>query len=133
MTGFYRTGILDWLTTNYNFQADSYLAMAGAGVATQTIDGFFTAKFAASDTYSGGSGFAMQLGYDYDKFKWFGYSSSFRLLGEYRTHGFESVGTYMAPINYNAYAAATYAQHLPWDLTGGLSFSYYFCRPYEHF
>jgi outer membrane usher protein len=32
----------------------------------------------------------------------------------------------MAPLNYTAYLAATYTQHLPWSITGGLSFSYYF-------
>ena len=126
VTGFHKTGILDWLTVNSNFQADTYLAMAGAGIAAQTIDGLFTAKLAASDTYDGGAGFAMQAGYDYDKFNWFGYSSSFRLLGEYRTRGFETVGTYMTPVDYSAYLAATYAQHLPWSLTAGVSFSYYF-------
>ena len=126
VTGFYRTGILDWLTTNSNFQSDTHVVMAGAGIAAQTIDGLFTAKLAASDVYSGGAGFALQLGYDYDKFNWFGYSSSFRIIGEYRTHDFETVGTYAAPLNYSAYAAASYSQHLPWSLTGGLSFSYYF-------
>ena len=126
VTGFYRTGILNWLTVNSNFQADTDVAMAGAGVAAQTIDGFFTAKLAASNTYEGAGGFAIQLGYDYDKFNWFGYNSSLRLLGEYRTHDFETVGTYMSPVNYSAYVAATYAQHLPWSLTGGVSFSYYF-------
>jgi outer membrane usher protein len=93
VTGFYRTGILDWLTVNSNLQADTDVAMAGAGIAAQTINGFFTAKLAASDTSDGGAGFAIQLGYDYDKFNWFGYSSSLRLLGEYRTHDFETVGT----------------------------------------
>jgi outer membrane usher protein len=126
VTGFYRTGILDWLTANSNLQADTDVAMAGAGIAAQTIDGFFTAKLAASDTYEGGAGFAIQLGYDYDKFNWFGYNSTFRLIGEYRTHDFETVGTYMSQVNYSAYLAATYAQHLPWSLTGGVSFSYYF-------
>jgi len=126
VTGFYRTGILDWLTTNSNFQSDSHVVMAGAGAAAQTIDGFFTAKLAASDVYSSGAGFAFQLGYDYDKFNWFGYNSSFRIVGEYRTHDFETIGTYAAPLNYSAYAAASYSQHLPWSLTGGLSLSYYF-------
>jgi len=126
MTGLYRIGILDWLTTNSNFQADTHLAMAGAGISAQTIFGCFTAKLAASDSYIGGAGSASQLGYDYDKLNWFGYSSSFRLVGEYRTHDFESVGTYMSRANYSAYLAATYAQHLPWNLAGSLSFSYYF-------
>ena len=126
MTGFYRTGILDWLTTDSNFQSDTQVVMAGAGIAAQTIDGLFTAKLAASDVYSGGAGFALQLGYDYDKFNWFGYNSSFRIIGEYRTHDFETVGTFAAPLNYSAYAAASYSQHFPWSLTGGLSFSYYF-------
>ena len=72
------------------------------------------------------AGFAIQLGYDYDKFNWFGYNSSLRLVSEYQTHDFETVGTYMSPVNYSAYFAATYAQHLPWSLTGGVSFSYYY-------
>ncbi len=59
VTGFYRTGVLDWLTTNSNFQSDTNVVMAGAGVAAQTKDGFFTTKVAASDTYSGGAGFAI--------------------------------------------------------------------------
>ena len=51
VTGFYRTGILDWLTVNSNFQADTDVAVAGASIAAQTIDGFFTAKVAASNSY----------------------------------------------------------------------------------
>lgn len=126
MTGFYRTGILDWLTVRSNFQADTNVTMGGAGVAAQTIDGFISARLAASETYNSGSGFAVQLGYDYNKLNWFGYNSSFRILGEYRSHDFESLGTYMAPLNYTAYLAASYTQHLPWSMTGGFSFSYYF-------
>ena len=126
VTGFYKTGILDWLTTNSNFQSDTHVVVAGAGIAAQTVDGFFTAKLAASDVYSGGPGFAFQLGYDYDKLNWFGYNSSFRIIGEYRTRDFETMGTYATPLNYSAYAAASYSQHLPWSLMGGLSFSYYF-------
>ena len=126
VTGFYRTGILDWLTTTSNFQSDTQVVMAGADIAAQTTEGFFTAKLAASGVYGGGTGFALQLGYDYDKFNWFGYNSSFRIIGEYRTHDFETMGTYTTPLNYSAYAAASYSQHLPWSLTGGLSFSYYF-------
>ena len=126
VTGFYRTGILDWVTATSDFQSDTQVVMAGAGIAARTIDGLFTAKLAASDIYSGGAGFALQLGYDYDKLKWFGYNSSFRIIGEYRTHDFETLGTYAAPLNYSAYAAASYSQHLPWSLTGGLSLSYYF-------
>ncbi len=125
-TGFYRIGLLDWVTGESNFQTDMNVAMAGVGVATETIDGLFTAKLAASDAYDGVSGGALQLAYDYDKLNWFGYRASIRLLSEYRTHGFETVGTYTNPVNYTAYLAATYAQHLPWSLTGGLSFSYYF-------
>ena len=126
VTGFYKTGILDWLTVRSNFQTDTSVAMAGAGVAAQTIDGFISARLAASETYNGGSGFAAQLGYDYNKLNLFGYNSSFRILGEYRNHDFQTVGTYMAPLDYTAYLAASYTQHLPWDITGGLSFSYYF-------
>ncbi len=126
MTGFYKSGILDWLTVRANFQSDTSLAMGGAGAAAQTMNGFISARLAASEAYSGGSGFAAQLGYDYNKLNWFGYNASFRVLGEYRTHDFETVGTYMAPLDYSAYLSATYTQHLPWSITGGISFSYYF-------
>ena len=124
-TGFYRMGILDWLTADANLQADASAAMAGAGAALETTGGLVTAKLAASDGYSSGPGFAVQLGYGYDKLAWFGYNANFRLLGEYRSERFETMGTSTAAADYNAYIAATYAQHLPWDLTAGLSFSYY--------
>lgn len=124
-TGFYRMGILDWLTADANLQADTSSAMAGAGAALQTTEGLITAKLAASDSYASGPGFAAQLGYDYDKLKWFGYNANLRILGEYRTERFETMGTSMTAADYNAYIAATYAQHLPWDLMAGLSFSYY--------
>ena len=127
VTAFYRTGILNWLTADANVQADSYVAMAGAGYATQTIAGYFLGEFAGSDAYSGGPGFAIRLGYGFDKFDWFnGYASTFRLIGEYRSHDFETVETNGALTNNNSYVAATFSQQVPWDITTGLSFSYYF-------
>ncbi len=126
VTGFYRTGILDWLTTTSDFQSDTRVVTVGAGIVAQTTDGVFAAKLAASDVYGGGSGLAFQAGYDYDKLSWFGYNSSFRIIGEYRMRDFETIATFAAPLNYSAYVAASYSQHLPWNLVGGFSFSYYF-------
>ncbi len=36
------------------------------------------------------------------------------------------MGVYGTALDYTAYASASYTQQLPWDITGGLSFSYYF-------
>lgn len=126
VSAFYRRGILDWLTTDVNAQADTNVAMAGAGFSTQTIAGYIMGEVAASELYSGAPGAAIRLGYGYDKFDWYGYRSSFRILGEYRSHDFETVAVYTSPIDYTAYVAGTYTQSLPWDLTAGLSFSYYY-------
>ncbi len=38
----------------------------------QTVAGLFMGEFAASEAYSGSPGFALRLGYGYDKFNWFG-------------------------------------------------------------
>ena len=125
-TGFYRIGILDCLTVEANGEADTHVAMSGAGFSLQTIEGFVTAKLAVSDAYNGKPRYAGQLGYNCDKLSLFGYNSSFRIVGEYQTHDFQTVGTYLSPADFMGYLAVTYSQHLPWDLTGGVSVSYYF-------
>ena len=76
MTGLYRTGITTALTVDTNLQADNNVAMAGAGFATQTIAGLFTGEVAGSMDYSGSPGYAVHLGYGYDRFAWLGYKST---------------------------------------------------------
>ena len=52
-------------------------------------------ELAASERYSDGAGFAVQLLYGYDKFNWFSaYKATFRMLGEWRTSNFGTVQTY---------------------------------------
>ena len=124
-TGYYRTGITTAVTIDTNAQADDKVAMAGAGFATQTIAGLFWGEAAGSQTFSGGTGYAVRLGYGYDRWDWFGYKSVFRLLGEYRSQDFNTVGTFSGPAIYNTSVAASYSQHLPYNITAGLSLSYY--------
>ena len=126
VTGYYRTGVTTALTVETNGQADGRVAMGGAGFATETIYGLFTGDVSASASYAGGAGFAVQLGYGYDRFDWFGpYKSTLRLLGEYRSLDYETVGGFNTPIAYNTSLGATYAQKLPYEVTAGLSFSVY--------
>ena len=129
-SAFYKTGIATALTANADVQADDQAAMAGAGFVTQTLYGLFTAELAGSETYASGLGYAIHAGYGYDKFDWFGtYRAIFRVLGEYRSPGFATVGTIGTGVpiqDYNISVAATYTQQLPSDVTAGLSFSYYF-------
>ena len=129
-TGIYRTGIMTALTADANVQADNQVALAGAGFATQTIAGLFKAELAGSEKYNGGPGYAIQLGYGYDKIDWFGpYKTAFHVLGEYRSNDFATVGTFQSVQDYYAYAAAAYSQQLPFDVSAGLSFSYYLLNP----
>ena len=93
----------------------------GAGFATQTVAGLFTGEFSTSATYSGSAGYAVQLGYGYDRFDWFGpYKSAIRLLGEYRSQDYTAVGNFTNPASYNTSIAASYSQKLPYDMTAGL-------------
>jgi outer membrane usher protein len=123
-TGYYRVGVTTALTVEANTQADERAAMSGAGFATQTVYGLFTGELSASASYSGQAGFAAQLGYGYDRFDWFGpYKSALRLLAEYRSPDYEPVGTFNSAPLYNESVAASYTQKLPYDVSGGLSFS----------
>jgi outer membrane usher protein len=131
VTGYYREGLTPALTASFDLQADDRVVMAGAGLVTQTRAGLFTGQLAASDWYSDGPGYAVRLGYGYDKFDWFGeYKAAFRMLAEWRSNSFSTVRTYtdglayMTP-NYNASLSASYTQRLPYDITAGLSASYY--------
>ncbi len=127
VSALYRTGIFTSLTADANIQADRHAAMAGGGVTKQTTFGLVTAEFAVSDAFDYGPGAALQLGYAYDKFDWFGaYRSSLRVLGEYRTPEFTTVGTFGNTVDYMAYVSAGWSQQMPWAVTAGLSFSYYF-------
>jgi outer membrane usher protein len=131
VTGYYRRGLTDALTANFDAQADDRVAMAGAGLVTHTRAGLFTGQLALSDWYADGPGYAVRLGYGYDKLDWFdGYKSTFRMLGEWRSDAFSTVGVYTyngayLTRNYNASLSASYSQQLPYDITAGLSASYY--------
>ena len=125
-TGYYRTGITTALTVDANAQADDRVAMSGAGFATQTVSGLFTGEFSTSATYSGGAGFAVRLGYGYDRFDWFGpYKSTFRLLGEYRSQDYATVGNFSSPASLQYVHRGELFAELPYDVTAGLSFSVY--------
>ncbi len=131
VTAFYRRGITNALTAKGDIQGDDHLTMAGGGLVMQTVAGMFGGEVAASERYDDGVGFAVQLLYSYDKFNWFSaYKATFRMLGEWRTSNFGTVQTYAdsgasAPVPYNGYLSASYTQALPYDITAGLSFSYY--------
>jgi outer membrane usher protein len=131
VTGFYRQGITTALTANVDVQADNEVAMAGIGLVTQTRAGLFTGELAASDWYGDGPGYAVRLGYGYDQFDWFGeYKATFRTLAEWRSNNFSTVRTYTDGLayitpNYNASLSASYTQRLPYDISAGLSASYY--------
>ena len=127
MAGFYRTGITNALTGDANVQADDQAAMIGGGLVTETNFGAFTGEIAGSEAYSGRPGYAIHLGYGYDKFDWFGsYKSGLRFVGEYKSPDFGMFGAVGgAPIqNDNTLVAASYTQQLPYDVSAGLSFSY---------
>ncbi len=123
VTGYYRTGVTTALTVDFNAQADESVTMAGAGFATQTVAGLFTGEFSASTAYSGAAGYAMQLGYGYDRLDLFGYKSTFRLLGAYRSQDYTTVGSFSSAVAYNTSVSASYSQKLPYDVTAGLSLS----------
>ena len=130
-TAFYRRGITDALTAKGDVQADDRLTMAGGGLVMQTKAGMFGGELAASERYSDGLGYAVQLLYGYDKFNWFSaYKATLRVLGEWKSSNFGTVQTYAnsgasAPVTYNGYLSVSYTQLLPYDITAGLSFSYY--------
>ena len=131
VTGFYKQGITDALTARGDLQADDRVAMAGGGLSTQTKFGMVAGQLSASETYQGGLGYAAQLIYGYDKFNWFApYKTTFRILGEWRSTNFDTVQTYTngvpaSPSPYNGYLSASYTQQLPYEVTAGLSLSYY--------
>ena len=131
VTGFYKRGITDALTARGDLQADDRVAMAGGGLSTQTKFGMVAGQLSASETYEGGLGYAAQLIYGYDKFNWFApYKTTFRILGEWRSANFDTVQTYTngvpaSPSPYNGYLSASYTQQLPYEVTAGLSLSYY--------
>ena len=98
--------------------------MAGAGAAAQTIAGLITGELSASQDYSGGTGYAVRLGYGYDRLDWFGYKSTFRLTGEFRSPEFETVGTFVGSTASNISAGASYMQELPYKINAGVSLSF---------
>ncbi len=99
--------------------------MAGGGFAMATSLGIFTGEASASETFSGGPGCAIHLGYGYDQFDWFGFRSGFNVFGEYRSSDYATVSTYLGQAFYNVAGGASYTQLLPNDVTAGLSGSYY--------
>ena len=128
-TAFYRRGITDAVTADADIQADERVVMAGGGFVTQTVAGMFAGELAASEDYRYGLGYAVRLGYGYEKFNWFSlYKASFRLLAEWRSPNFTTVETYangvVAPQMDNASISASYTQHLPYDVTAGASLTY---------
>jgi outer membrane usher protein len=125
-TGYYRTGVTTALTIDANAQTDNRVAMTGAGFAAQSLYGLFTGELSTSAGFSGGAGYAIRLGYGYDRLDWFGpFKSNFRFLGEYRSLDYTTVGSFSGATPYNISASATYTQQMPYDITAGLSFSYY--------
>ena len=123
----YRTGVTPSVTGVADAQIDDQAAIVGAGFLTQTSIGFVSGEFGASENYYEGLGYALRASYGYDKFDWFGnYRSGVRVTGEYRSPNFGAVEGYQPAASYAAYAAASYTQQLPYDVSAGLSFSYYF-------
>jgi outer membrane usher protein len=130
-TAFYRRGVTDGVTAQADIQADNLVTMAGAGLVTQTKFGMLAGELAASENYEDGLGFGVKLAYGYDKFGWFApYKATFRLAADWKSSNFATVQTYakngiVAPPAYNGSISASYSQTLPYDVTAGLSFSYY--------
>jgi outer membrane usher protein len=130
-TGYYRRGITDAVTAQADIQADNIVTMAGGGLVTQNWFGMVAGELAASESYEGGLGFGVKLAYGYDKFNWFDrYKASFRLAADWRSANFTTVQTYskngiVSPQPYNGSLSASYTQTLPYDVSAGLSFSYY--------
>ncbi len=128
-TAFYRAGVLPALTAEFNAQADNKIAMAGGGVLTQMRAGLFSLDLASSLEYGESPGVAVQAGYSYDKLTMFGdYASSVRLLAEYQSPGFASVGNDGPARDYSAVISGSVSQRLPLDMSAGLSVSYYISR-----
>ncbi len=128
-TAFYRAGLQQALTAEFNAQADGDIAMAGAGVLTQMRAGLFSLDLASSLEYGESLGLALQGGYSYDKLTLFGdYASSVRLLAEYQSPEFVSIGNDRPARDYSVAISGSVSQRLPMDMTGGLSVSYYVSR-----
>ena len=122
-TGFYRTGLTTALTMDANVQSDDRTTMAGTGFAFATVAGMLSAEVSGSETYRGGPGYAVHLGYGYDRFGWFGYKSSFRVFAEYRGQDYNTVSTFLSTMPYNTAVGASYTQQLPYNISAGLSAS----------
>jgi outer membrane usher protein len=131
-TAFYRVGAGPALTAELNAQADDEIAMAGGGVLTQMRAGLFSLDVAASLNYGETPGVALQGGYASDELNVFGgYASSVRLLAEYQSPGFVSVGQKDPSRDYSTVVSASLSQRLPFDMSAGLSASYYLSRDDE--
>jgi outer membrane usher protein len=128
-TGYYRAGLLPALTAEVNGQVDDSVAVFGGGFLTQTPWGLFTLDGAASFDYEETVGAAAQFGYSYDKFTLHSdYTSSLRLLAEYQSPAFATVGNIEPVRDYSTILSANYSQQLPFSMAAGASFSYYVSR-----
>lgn len=129
VTGFYRTGVTPTLTASAHAQADSRVAMAGAGISAGTPYGYISIDAAASFQTASGAGFAVRSAYELiDLQDSSGGSQSLRLSAELQTAAFATVNDYAAPRDYGLNLAVLYSKNLTEDISASLSGALYLSR-----
>lgn len=149
-TALYRTGLTPALTASIHGQASRDVAMAGSGIATQTVYGYVSLDVSASFLFGSadahplslrshaahgakdiapGPGFAVRSAYELLNIRGEdGRSHSFRVSGEYQSANFATINHYAAPRDYSVSLALLYSRELSDTLTASLSGSMFLLR-----
>lgn len=146
VSGYYRWGFTDRVTSEVNAQADSNVAMAGAGLLVGTSVGFVAARSSISQS-SAGTGFAVGVDWDLINFGDFNgliagdgpAQQSLRLSAEYRSDDFRIPGERLTTASGLIYPShdywlrlsGSYTLPIGWGVSATLAGRYQFGRDTE--